>query len=51
MRDSFPWKGTRTAAYDRQFLCQTCLLPSIKQSRLCPMEQGICAGRGREQMA
>jgi hypothetical protein len=27
---SFTWKGVRTAAYNRQFLCQTFLLPCIK---------------------
>jgi hypothetical protein len=47
---SFTWKGVRTAAYNRQFLCQTFLLPFIKQPRICPIEEGIRDGRGRERM-
>jgi len=47
---SFTWKGVRTAAYNKQFLCQTFLLPCIKQPGICPMEKDIREGRGRERM-
>jgi hypothetical protein len=45
---SFTWKGVRTAAYNRQFLCQIFLLPFIEQPRIYPMGKCICDGRGRE---